>query len=182
MEDNIKKECKQVVNIKRDDLYNFNLYLASLNKNFGLLLGGTIILIFGIYGLFNDGKENIPVNIVICLLGLMSYLFVFVISKIILKKKIMKLNLDDMPPVEVTLSDEGILYKFRDEVNNEGKVFNPFKWNEVSRVVLTNEYIYIHLIDHRTVLLVTTRDLESDEFIEYIKDKTLTNKRFFDKR
>lgn len=180
MENN--NEIKQVINIKRDDLYNFNIYLASLNKNLGLLLGGTIILIFGIYGLFNDGSENIPINIVICILGLMSYLFVFVISKLIIKKKIMKLNLDDMPPVEVILSEDGILYKFKDEVNNEGKEFLPFKWNEISRAIVTKEYIYIHMIDHRTVLLITRRDLETDEFIEYMKNKLLPVKRFFEKK
>lgn len=177
-----KNEQKQVINIKKDDLYNFNLYLASLNKNLGVLMGGTIIFIFGLYGIFNDGKEALFVNIFICILGLLSYLFVFVISKLIIKRKIKKLNLEDMPAVEVTLNDDGILYKFKDEVNNEGKEFYPFAWKEVSRAVVTNDYLYIHMIDRRTVLLIIMKDIDNNEFIDYIKDKLLPVKRYYDKR
>lgn len=178
----IKKEYKEIINIKKDDLYKFNLYLASLHKNLGVLLGGTIIFIFGLYGIFNDGNDALAVNIFICFLGLLSYLFVFVISKMIIKRRINKLDLTDMPPVEVTLSDEGVLYKFRDEIDNNGHNFYPFAWKEISRVVVTKDYLYMHMIDHRTVLLITLRDIDDNNFIEYIKEQLLPLKRYFDKR
>ena len=41
--DENKKEIKEVIHITKDDLYRFNLYLASLNKNLGMVVGGIVI-------------------------------------------------------------------------------------------------------------------------------------------
>ncbi|MFR7881988.1 MAG: hypothetical protein ACLU5J_11335 [Christensenellales bacterium] len=41
-----KKEIKEVIHITKDDLYRFNLYLASLNKNLGMVVGGNCYFIF----------------------------------------------------------------------------------------------------------------------------------------
>ena len=41
--DENKKEIKEVIHITKDDLYRFNLYLASLNKNLGMVVGLSLI-------------------------------------------------------------------------------------------------------------------------------------------
>ena len=172
---------KEVIHITKDDLYKFNIYLAGLNKNLGMLVGGIFILAFGIYGLFKDGIEALWMNILLCLMGVLGILFALVFYKLLVKRKIRKLNLTDLEDVEVTLSEKGVLYKFADETLNEGKEFYPFVWTEISRAVVTNEYIYIHMIDRRTVILINVRDIKNQEFISYLKEKLLPLKRYFDK-
>ena len=44
MQNEQKKEVKEILYIKKQDLYNFNLYLASLNKNYGTLLVATFVI------------------------------------------------------------------------------------------------------------------------------------------
>lgn len=177
-----KEEIKEILNIKKEDLYNFNIYLASLNKNLGTLVVATFVIVLGIYGICTESKEKILFNAFYCILGILGYLYVFVFMKLIIKNKINKLKLEDLPPVEITLNSNGILYKFYDEQENEGKEFYPFSFKEVSRAVITNDYIYIHMIDKRTVLLVPMKDLKSDSVIEYLKEKLSPEKRYFDKR
>lgn len=172
-----KESYSEIVNIKKEDLYNFNMYLAGMHKNFGLLVGGTFIFGIGVWGLINDGPEALLVNIVICLLGLMSYFFVFVVSKLMVKRKIKALKLEDMPPVEITLSDEGVLYKFENEENNQGHTFYPFSWKEVLKCVMNKDYLFIHMIDRRTVLLVTLRDIKSKNFLDYLEKKLQENQK-----
>ena len=58
-------EIKEVLNIKRDDIYNFNIYLASLNKNLGMVFAGSIIVLLGIYGVIFDGQDALLLNILI---------------------------------------------------------------------------------------------------------------------
>ena len=36
--DENKKEIKEIIHITKDDLYHFNLYLSSLNKNLGMVV------------------------------------------------------------------------------------------------------------------------------------------------
>lgn len=180
--DENKKEIKEIIHITKDDLYHFNLYLSSLNKNLGIVVGGIVILFFGIYGIFTDELSVLWMNILLCIMGIVGILFAFVFYKILVKHKIKKLDLKDLDDVEVTLNEDGILYKFHDEVLNEGKEFYPFAWKEVSRAVVTNDYIYIHMIDRRTVILITTKDIQNEEFIEYLKEKLIPLKRYFDKR
>ena len=117
--DENKKEIKEVIHITKDDLYRFNLYLASLNKNLGMVVGGIVILFFGIYGIFTDDLNVLWMNILLCVMGIIGLLFAFVFYKILVKHKIKKLDLQDLDDVEVTLNEDGILYKFRDEVLNE---------------------------------------------------------------
>ncbi len=180
--DENKKEIKEVIHITKDDLYRFNLYLASLNKNLGMVVGGIVILFFGIYGIFTDDLNVLWMNILLCVMGIIGLLFAFVFYKILVKHKIKKLDLQDLDDVEVTLNEDGILYKFRDEVLNEGKEFYPFAWKEISRAIVTNDYIYIHMIDRRTVILITVKYIQNEEFIVYLKDKLMPLKRYFDKR
>lgn len=177
--DENKKEIKEVIHITKDDLYRFNLYLASLNKNLGMVVGGIVILFFGIYGIFTDDLNVLWMNILLCVMGIIGLLFAFVFYKILVKHKIKKLDLQDLDDVEVTLNEDGILYKFRDEVLNEGKEFYPFAWKEISRAIVTNDYIYIHMIDRRTVILITVKDIQNEEFIVYLKDKLMPLKRYF---
>lgn len=176
--DENKKEIKEVIHITKDDLYRFNLYLASLNKNLGMVVGGIVILFFGIYGIFTDDLNVLWMNILLCVMGIIGLLFAFVFYKILVKHKINKLDLQDLDDVEVTLNEDGILYKFRDEVLNEGKEFYPFAWKEISRAIVTNDYIYIHMIDRRTVILITVKYIQNEEFIVYLKDKLMPLKRY----
>ena len=147
-----------------------------------MVVGGIVILFFGIYGIFTDDLNVLWMNILLCVMGIIGLLFAFVFYKILVKHKIKKLDLKDVDDVEVTLNEDGILYKFRDEVLNEGKEFYPFAWKEISRAIVTNDYIYIHMIDRRTVILITVKDIQNEEFIVYLKDKLMPLKRYFDKR
>jgi len=38
------------------------------------------------------------------------------------------------------------------------------------------------MIDRRTVILITVKDIQNEEFIVYLKDKLMPLKRYFDKR
>ena len=57
--DENKKEIKEIIHITKDDLYHFNLYLSSLNKNLGMVVGGIVILFFGIYGICMPSSQRI---------------------------------------------------------------------------------------------------------------------------
>ncbi len=167
--------------IKRQDLIDFNLYLGSRSKSYGILIGGALMLGFGVYGFITEKAENLATNILFCLLGILSFLFVFVFSKIILKKRILKLDLSDMPPVEVVVSNEGILYRFEEEARNEGQEMLPFGWHLVHRVVASENHIYIHMVDYRTVLLLVKSDVENTKAYSYLKEKIQTENKWIEK-
>ena len=157
--------------IKTQDLKDFNYYLGTMRKSYGLLIGGILLIAFGGYGLISEPSENVKNNILLCVLGVVSLLFVFVFSKLILKERIKKLDLSDMPAVTIVVSEEGIIYKFENEENNEGHDIIPFAWHLVDRCVELKNHIYIHMVDYRTVLLVIKSDVENTRAYEYLKEK-----------
>ena len=167
--------------IKTQDLKDFNYYLGTGRKSFGLLIGGVLLVAFGGYGLITEPSENVKNNVLLCILGVVSLLFVFVFSKLILKERIKKLDLSDMPAVEIVVSDEGIVYKFEDEKNNEGHDIIPFAWNLVDKCVVKENHIYIHMVDYRTVLLVVKSDIENTKVYTYIKDKMQAASKWIEK-
>ena len=92
----------------------------------------------------------------------------------------MKKNIyEDMPPIEVTANDEGILYKYIENENQ--KEYLPYRWNEVLRVVKTNDYIYIHLIDRRSIMLIPLRDLKNDKLLDFLKEKYIPLKKYIER-
>ena len=182
MQNEQKKEVKEILYIKKQDLYNFNLYLASLNKNYGTLLVATFVIFLGVYGIITGPKEDLVMNILFCAFGVFGYVYVLLLMKFVIRNKINKLKIEDLEPVELTINEDGVLYKFADEKNNEGKEFYPFSWKEISRAVVVDDYIYLHMIDHRTVILITRKDLRNNDTIQYLQLKLEPMKRFFDKR
>lgn len=182
MQNEQKKEVKEILYIKKQDLYNFNLYLASLNKNYGTLLVATFVIFLGVYGIITGPKEDLVMNILFCAFGVFGYVYVLLLMKFVIRNKINKLKIEDLEPVELTINEDGVLYKFADEKNNEGKEFYPFSWKEISRAVIVDDYIYLHMIDHRTVILITRKDLRNNDTIQYLQLKLEPMKRFFDKR
>ncbi len=171
-----------VVNITKEDLYKYNLYLAKGNKNIGMIIASSFILLCGIYGLIFEKHElrNILLNSLLLILGILGYLLVFVFEKLITKRRIKKLKLADLKPVNVTLSAEGILYCFLDEKDDPR--YKPFSYSDIYKVVLTDEYIYVHSKDRSGVLLIPTIDLKDDAFINYLKNALAPFNSLVDKR
>ncbi len=169
-------ELKEILNIKKEDMRNFNLYLASLNKNLGMLLAGSVIAILGIYGLFTGGKEELLINIITIVLGVAGLLFPLLFNKFIFTAKINKMEFEDLEPVEVVVSEEGMLYRFVSE--KDSQEFLPYKWTEMLRAVEKDKYLYIHLSDRRSVIIITLEDLQNPEFLEFIKRKLIPLKRY----
>lgn len=171
-------EIKEVLNIKRDDIYNFNLYLASLNKNLGMVFAGSIIVLLGIYGVMFDGQDALLLNILIIVVGLIGIALPFVLNKYIIRRKIRKIDFEDLPPVEVTLNEEGILYRYINE--KDAKDLLPFAWSEILRAVEKDDYIYIHLMDKRSIMIITLKDVNEEAFKAYLKEKLDPQRRYFE--
>lgn len=182
MEQNINNEnkvIKETINVKKEDIYNFNMYLMTLNKNLGLLVVGVAFIILGIYGLVDKKNDEMLYDILTIVVGVLGILFATVVNKLILKRQIKKMTFEDMPPIEITADDKGILYKYIDEKNQ--KEYLPYRWNEILRVVKTKDYIFVHINDRRSIMLITIRDLESDDLINLFKNKLLFQKKYIEK-
>ena len=173
-------EIKETIYVKKEDIYNFNLYLLGLSKNFGLLFVGVIFIILGIYGLIDQKDNELLYDILTIIVGILGVLFATVLNKLVLKRKIKKLSFDDMPPIDVIVDEKGILYKYVEE--DSDKEYLPYKWNEIHKIVKTNDYLFIHMIDRRTIILITIRDLQSDSLISELKTKFVPLKKFIEKK
>lgn len=171
-------QIKERINVKKEDIYNMNMYLLSHNKNLGLLVVGTLFIGLGIFDIINNKNEELLYNILLIVVGILGIIFALFVNKRLLQRKVKKSVLEDMPPIEVTANDEGILYKYIEEENQ--KEYLPYKWNEVLRVVKTTEYIYIHLIDRRSIMLLPLRDLKNDDLLNFLKAKFKDNKKFIE--
>lgn len=178
MEENQNK-ITMVQHLKREDLIIFNMYLATLSKNIGTLILGAFCIFFGIYGLCTEGvNEHLVYNILFIVLGVVSILFSLVFSKWIAKAKIMKKKLQDLEPIYVQLSEEGILYCFQTELEDSTKKVDAIPWSYITKAVVKKEYIYIHLVDKTVVLVIKKSDIQNDAFIPYIKEKLLPLKKY----
>ena len=170
---------KEKIYIKENDLYNLNMYLITLSKNFGLLVVGVFFIGLGIYGLIDKKNDETLYDILTIVVGVLGILFATVVNKLLLKRKMKKVIYDDMPPIEITADDKGILYKYIEGENQ--KEYLPYKWEEVLKVVKTKEYIFIHLNDRRSIMLITIRDLKSDALINLLKIKFEGKKKYIEK-
>lgn len=176
-----QEKLTMVQHLKKEDLIAFNMYLATLSKNIGTLILGTFCIFFGIYGFCTEGvKEHFVYNILFVVLGVVSILFSLVFSKWIAKARVMKKNLQDLAPIYVQLSEEGILYCFETEISDETKNVDAIPWSYITKVVVKKEYIYIHLADKTVVLLIKKSDIQDDAFIPYIKEKLFPLKRYIE--
>ena len=173
-------EIRERINVNKEDIYNMNMYLLSHNKNLGLLVVGTGFIGLGIYDLIKNKSEELIYNILLIVVGVLGIFFALVVNKYLLQKKMKKNTYEDMPPIEVTANNDGILYKYIEEENQ--KEYLPYKWNEVLRVVKTEEYIYIHLIDRRSIMLIPLRDLKNDKLLEFLKEKYIPLRKYIEKK
>ena len=170
-------EIKETIYVKKEYLYYFNMYMLKQNKNLGLLIVGVFFTILGLYGVIFGKDEDIVYDLLTILVGVCGILFATIVSKFILKRKVKKSNFEDLPPIEVTANDNGILYKYIEENQKE---YLPYRWREIYKVVKTNDYIYIHLIDKRSIMLITIRDLKNTELIDILKEKLSDKKKFIE--
>lgn len=173
-------ETKAILKITKDDIYKFNLYLSTLNKNLGMIMASTFIIILGIIGLIKDGSDALLLNLLTLFLGILGMLFIFVFNKLLIKRKIQKMDFDDLEPIEVTLNDEGILYRYESEMDKTDIM--PYRWDMILRAVIVEEYAYIHLYDRRSIIIITLRDTNKDEVIEILKNKLAFQKRYFERK
>ena len=88
-------------------------------------------------------------------------------------RKVKKLNLQKLEPIDVTINDEGILYELKSEKDEK---YEPYAWNLISKIVESDYYIYIHLIDKRTILLICKKDITDDTFVSFMKTKVSEKK------
>ena len=103
---------KEKIYIKENDLYNLNMYLITLSKNFGLLVVGVFFIGLGIYGLIDKKNDETLYDILTIVVGVLGILFATVVNKLLLKRKMKKVIYDDMPPIEITADDKDILFCF----------------------------------------------------------------------
>lgn len=178
-----QNKITMVQHLKREDLITFNMYLATLSKNIGTLILGTFCIFFGIYGLCTEGiNQHLVYNILFIVLGVVSILFSLVFSKWIAKAKIMKKNLQDLEPIYVQLSEDGLLYCFQTELDDATKMVDAIPWSYITKAIVKKDYIYIHLVDKTVVLLIKKSDIQNDAFIPYLKEKLLPLKRYIESK
>ncbi len=164
-EDTNKEQITITTYIDETDLYHLNMYLISRNKNLSSIIFG---IVFIIWAICLHGKTDLVWNIVICILGILFILYALLFYKILMVRKVKKLNLQKLEPIDVTINDEGILYELKSEKDEK---YEPYAWNLISKIVESDYYIYIHLIDKRTILLICKKDITDDTFVSFMKTK-----------
>lgn len=167
-EDTNKEQITITTHIDETDLYHLNMYLISRNKNLSSIIFGIVFIIWAIWDICLHGKTGLVWNIVICILGILFILYALLFYKILMVRKVKKLNLQKLEPIDVTINDEGILYELKSEKDEK---YEPYAWNLISKIVESDYYIYIHLIDKRTILLICKKDITDDTFVSFMKTK-----------
>lgn len=167
MEENQNK-IKITTNIKKQDLYNFNMYIISRNKNISGVIFGVVFILWAIYDICLHKQQGLIGNIIIIIIGVMFILYKFVFFKQMMLKKVKKLDLQDLEPIDVELTEEGLLYQLEKETTEN---YVPYAWNLVAKIVESDYYLFVHLIDRRTILLIKKEDITNNEFISFIKGK-----------
>lgn len=172
-EDTNKEQITITTHIDETDLYHLNMYLISRNKNLSSIIFGIVFIIWAIWDICLHGKTGLVWNIVICILGILFILYALLFYKILMVRKVKKLNLQKLEPIDVTINDEGILYELKSEKDEK---YEPYAWNLISKIVESDYYIYIHLIDKRTILLICKKDITDDTFVSFMKTKVSEKK------
>lgn len=172
MEENQNK-VKIITNIKKQDLYNFNMYIISRNKNISSIIFGAVFILWAIVDICLHKQQGLVGNIIIIVIGILFILYKFVFFKLMMMKKVNKLDLQDLEPIDVELTDEGILYQLEKEVEEN---YNPYAWNLIAKVVESDYYLFIHLIDRRTILFIKKEDITNSEFILFLQEKVESKK------
>lgn len=172
-EDTNKEQITITTHIDETDLYHLNMYLISRNKNLSSIIFGIVFIIWAIWDICLHGKTGLVWNIVICILGILFILYALLFYKILMVRKVKKLNLQKLEPIDVTINDGGILYELKSEKDEK---YEPYAWNLISKIVESDYYIYIHLIDKRTILLICKKDITGDTFVSFMKTKVSEKK------
>lgn len=172
-EDTNKEQIMITTHIDETDLYHLNMYLISRNKNLSSIIFGIVFIIWAIWDICLHGETGLVWNIVICILGILFILYALLFYKILMVRKVKKLNLQKLEPIDVTINDEGILYELKSEKDEK---YEPYAWNLISKIVESDYYIYIHLIDKRTILLICKKDITDDTFVSFMKTKVSEKK------
>lgn len=175
-EKNTKEESNQIkitTYIDIPDLYSFNRYIISRNKNISSIIFGIVFLIYGIWDICIHKQENLVIDSIAMAFGVLFILYAFVFYKLMMMAKVKKLDLKKLDPIDVIVSDEGILYELSTEKDEK---YIPYAWNLISKVRESDDYIYIHLIDKRTILLIRKEDITNSSFIPFLKSKLALNK------
>lgn len=171
-----KEESKQIkitTYIDVPDLYSFNRYIISRNKNISSIIFGIIFFVYGILDIRIHKQENLVIDMIAMVFGVLFILYAFVFYKLMMMAKVKKMDLKKLDPIDVIVSDEGLLYELSTEKDEK---YIPYAWNLISKVRESNDYIYIHLIDKRTVLLIRKEDITDSTFIPFLKSKLPMNK------
>lgn len=155
------------------DLYSFNRYIISRNKNISSIIFGIIFFVYGIWDICIHKQENLVIDIIAMAFGVLFILYTFVFYKLMMMAKVKKMNLKKLDPIDVIVSDEGLLYELSTEKDEK---YIPYAWNLISKVRESDNYIYIHLIDKRTILLIKKEDITDSTFIPFLKSKLSMNK------
>lgn len=173
MEENQKK-IKIITNIKKQDLYNFNMYIISRNKNISSIIFGVVFILWAIVDICLHKQQGLIGNIIIIVIGILFILYKFVFFRLMMIKKVKRLDLQDLEPIEVELTDVGLLYQLEKETEEK---YTPYAWNLIAKVVESDLYLFVHLIDRRTILLVKKEDITNDMFVSFLQEK-IDSKRY----
>ncbi len=171
-----KEESNQIkitTYIDVPDLYSFNQYIISRNKNISSIIFGIVFFVYAIWDICIHKKENLVIDSIAMAFGVGFILYAFVFYKLMMMAKVKKLDLKKLDPIDVIVSDDGILYELSAEKDEK---YIPYAWNLVSKVRESENYIYIHLIDKRTILLIRKEDITDSAFILFLKSKLPINK------
>lgn len=163
-----KERITITTHIDETDLYYLNMYIIDKNKNISSIIFGIVFIVWAIWDICLHGKQGLIGNIIICILGVLFVLYALFFYKMLMIKKVKKLDLQKLEPIEVTIDDEGILYELESEKEEK---YTPYAWNLVSKAVESDYYIYIHLIDKRTILFIRKKDITNDLFLPFLKGK-----------
>ncbi len=164
--DNNQEKIKIITNLDENDIYNLNIYVLNMTKNITSIIFGVVFIVWSIWDIIIYKQEKLLLNIIVCLIGFLFITYSLFLFKFLRRKKLNKITFSKMEPLEVILSKDGILYQYEKE--NEQN-YTPYSWNLINKVCETNKYIFIHLIDKKTILQIKKSDILDEKFTEYIK-------------
>lgn len=108
-----------VQKLNSDDLIKYNFYIlkSKVSVKINTIVIGIISIVLGIYSIIANPKAWFIGALLICL-GIFSSVFSLPIMKKRISKTIESGNYEEMPEISVSISDEGVLFAFVDELEN----------------------------------------------------------------
>lgn len=177
VEETTEKRITITQSLKKEDLYNANMFMVRDLKSYTSLILGLFAIGFGIFSIVDviikskateaiKPTDGLIGNILFILLGVFGILYHFFLARTLIESRIKKTQFEDLEPMVVSIGESGLVHRYE----SEDPTIPPYDWKLIVKVIETKDYIFINTVNKQVILMVKKSEIDNDEFIPFFKE------------